>query len=422
MKVLLGIQYFYPYTNGGTELYVYDLAKALIANGNEVAILKIGKEKDYNYDGIKVFVLPEGDFNHILSDREYTILTQFNKVLDEFAPEVFHLNTLHEKLNGLFFKETQKSGILNVYTNHLANTTCAKGDLLLMGNEPCDGRFGYKRCFKCILSVNNSTLTPFSNLILTFDKYTSILQKKSAALRTLHQTNHQIQLLNAYSDLLFVQSNWQYEVLLRNRFDPERLHLIRLGIEHIRRSPANVKPRDKKAFGFIGRYSPNKGIHVLIRALHKITSPLNLFFCISINENEIAEFENLFGTLKKNHHVHIRYNAARAEVIDVLDTITALIVPSLVAETGPYVVLEALSRNTPVIGSDIGAIPEMIIHNVNGLLFKPGKVNALYKAIKHFIAHPITLLNTNKFPVRIHSTKQYASEIESLYKRVLKSR
>jgi glycosyltransferase involved in cell wall biosynthesis len=39
LKILLVSEYFFPKSTGGTELYVYNLAMALIELGNNVVVL-----------------------------------------------------------------------------------------------------------------------------------------------------------------------------------------------------------------------------------------------------------------------------------------------------------------------------------------------------------------------------------------------
>src|SRR5205807_8196792 len=70
----------------------------------------------------------------------------------------------------------------------------------------------------------------------------------------------------------------------------------------------------------------------------------------------------------------IRFFPATAhELVDAfLVGIEALAVPSQWMETGPLVVLEAFAAGTPVIGSNLGGIAELVHHEQNGLLVEAG--------------------------------------------------
>ena len=50
-----------------------------------------------------------------------------------------------------------------------------------------------------------------------------------------------------------------------------------------------------------------------------------------------------------------------------------VVVPSLWYENSPNVILEAFAHRTPVIASNLGALPELVIDEKNGLLFEVGK-------------------------------------------------
>lgn len=59
--------------------------------------------------------------------------------------------------------------------------------------------------------------------------------------------------------------------------------------------------------------------------------------------------------------------------------------PSLFPELFGIVVLEAMSHGKPVIASNIGGLPELVLHGKTGLLFEPNDVTALAKCIKYLL-------------------------------------
>lgn len=66
---------------------------------------------------------------------------------------------------------------------------------------------------------------------------------------------------------------------------------------------------------------------------------------------------------------------------------TLFVLPSYV-EGMPMALLEAMSWGLPVIASPVGGVPEMITHEVNGLLVPPGDVDALAAAISRLMSDP----------------------------------
>jgi len=71
---------------------------------------------------------------------------------------------------------------------------------------------------------------------------------------------------------------------------------------------------------------------------------------------------------------------ARAE--DIYPAIDVLAVPSTYFETGPIVVLEAHAWGVPVVGTNIGGIPERVTDGVNGRLVPPNDPRALAEALQ----------------------------------------
>jgi 2-deoxystreptamine N-acetyl-D-glucosaminyltransferase/2-deoxystreptamine glucosyltransferase len=57
-------------------------------------------------------------------------------------------------------------------------------------------------------------------------------------------------------------------------------------------------------------------------------------------------------------------------------------------ETFGYTILEAMASGLPVIGSRVGAVPELIEHGRTGLLVPFGDVNALAEAIDRVLSDP----------------------------------
>jgi len=66
----------------------------------------------------------------------------------------------------------------------------------------------------------------------------------------------------------------------------------------------------------------------------------------------------------------------------------AVVVPSLFPETFGYAVAEAQLDARPVIASRIGALTELVEHEVTGLLVPPGDDAALVAATRNALAEP----------------------------------
>jgi glycosyltransferase involved in cell wall biosynthesis len=78
----------------------------------------------------------------------------------------------------------------------------------------------------------------------------------------------------------------------------------------------------------------------------------------------------------------------REEVLDLMKGARALIFPSVWYEGQPLTILEALACGLAVIGSNLGAVGELIDHGRTGLLFRPGDAKDLARQVRWAFEHP----------------------------------
>ena len=111
-----------------------------------------------------------------------------------------------------------------------------------------------------------------------------------------------------------------------------------------------------------------------------------------------------------------------AERGDVYGNLDVLVVPSLWLENSPLVIHEARMAGVAVIGSNIGGIPGLIQHDVNGLLVPPGSVDALAAALQQLATDRHLLDRLSRAPHHIKSIEDDAAEWEKRYAAVLAGR
>lgn len=139
------------------------------------------------------------------------------------------------------------------------------------------------------------------------------------------------------------------------------------------------------SIAYVGRLSPEKGVHVLLEALGTVQG-VNLTII-----GDGPERSRLEATAEElGLATRVRFVGSRPWGTDLLDTIrqhNALVLPSL-TEGLPLVLIEAMSQGVPVIASAVGGIPELVRHGINGLLFSAGDVSQLAEAITTLTSNP----------------------------------
>ncbi len=137
---------------------------------------------------------------------------------------------------------------------------------------------------------------------------------------------------------------------------------------------------------FIGALIFQKGVDILLDCFHKICSKFNNvnlnIVGSGLQEDKLKKHVLKLGLMNR---VTFFGRLPEFEKNNLLINSDILIVPSR-HENFPMVILEAMSAGLPVIGTDVGGIPEQIMNGVNGVIVKP-TVDSLYEAIKDLITH-----------------------------------
>jgi glycosyltransferase involved in cell wall biosynthesis len=187
-------------------------------------------------------------------------------------------------------------------------------------------------------------------------------------------------------------------------------------------------PAGPVVYGYLGRLGPEKGIGVLLDALEGMPDDLSFRFefCSATfgrKDNppeEQALVDRIRGLASVDPRVVVRGQVTDDELALVLARWDALVVPSLWLESGPQVVYEAFSVQTPVIGSDRGGIPELVEQGRTGYLVPPNDVVALRDRLQACAADPDLLRRLRANIGRVRTTTEVAEDMLEVYGRVLR--
>ena len=140
------------------------------------------------------------------------------------------------------------------------------------------------------------------------------------------------------------------------------------------------KNRNEKII-YIGRLSPQKGVYTLLKAWKIWGKNAPILEIIGTGEDE----EKLKG-YKEEHglsNVFFTGKLTYKKVQKKIEKSKLLIIPSEWYEPFGLVILEAFSKGTPVAGSNIGSLPNLITNNHNGFTFKNKNEYALFRKVKN---------------------------------------
>jgi len=214
---------------------------------------------------------------------------------------------------------------------------------------------------------------------------------------------------------LLTVSQFAKSMYIKHGYPPHRIRVVSLSssfADRVRRRLRKFRGYPVR-FGFLGRVTPWKGAHVLAEAIRGIPPECGRFTFYGAVEDRDRRFLTSLSGGHPGIQFHGRYTYDQLEKI--LSDMDVMIFPSVMSESFGLVGLEAQASGLPVIGSDLGAIPEFVEHGINGLLFSPGIPSSLRAEIMRVIQQPdlISHLSANARTAR--PMKEHISEIERVY-------
>ncbi len=145
-------------------------------------------------------------------------------------------------------------------------------------------------------------------------------------------------------------------------------------------------PDNAFVFGIIGRYSPDKGHKYFFRAAGIIAKEYpDVWFLVAgwkaqLTEKDIRAMALEAGVLDRTVFLG-HYSDSR----DIIGSINFGVIASIGSETICRIAIEYMAMGIPVIASDTNVIPEVIRHNISGLVVPSGNSEAMAHAMKQLL-------------------------------------
>lgn len=360
MKVLMVNKFLYP--NGGSETYIFKLGAQLQAMGHEVEYF--GMEHEGRIVGNRVNAYTSNmDFHggSKLSKLLYPIKTIYSwearkkirLVLEDFQPDVCHLNNFNYQLTPSIILEIRKwerqSGhkCRIIYTAHDLQLVCP--------SHSC--RNGGENCEKCL---GGHFLNCTKGRCIHGSLAKSIIGTLEATLWNAVGVYKQI-------DTIICPSHF-----MKTKLDTNPVLAEKTVVMHNFVDPVEPKQVEKKDYVlYFGRYSKEKGIATLVQAAKELPHIPFVFAGSGPLEHLLEGIPNIKNVgFQTGEDLEKLIRQARFTVC-----------PSECYENCPFAVMESQIYGTPVLGADIGGIPELIRVGETGELFESGAGEDLKKKI-----------------------------------------
>ncbi|MFZ8854401.1 MAG: glycosyltransferase family 4 protein [Armatimonadota bacterium] len=183
---------------------------------------------------------------------------------------------------------------------------------------------------------------------------------------------------------------------------------------------------------YAGVLIPGKGVHHLLRAFAKVAQEFPEVRLEIVGRDENSEYaeelrQEVFR-LRLNGRVSFVGEVPQVELANRMHRSSVFVLPSLSEGLG-RVVVEAMATGTPVIGSHVDGIPEIVQEGLTGFLVPPGDEEALAERLRWVLKHPQEAKGmghrAREFARSFFSPEVYLSGYRRLFemaKEVLKSR
>jgi len=364
MKILMINKFLYP--NGGSETYIFKLGEYLMSQGHEVQYFGMEHEGRCVGNHAEAYT---SDMNFLggskLAKLTYPIKTIYSSearkkirlVLDDFQPDVCHLNNFNYQLTPSIILEIVKwrkdtgRKCRIVFTAHDYQLVCPNH----MCNVPATG----ENCEKCLggsfshcmkgKCIHGSTAKSAIGMMeATFWKWKGVYK---------------------YLDAMICCSEFMKSKMDSNPLFREKTIALHNFIDRV-----NAEHTEKKDYVlYFGRFSKEKGIDTLIKVCEQLPEISFVF----AGTGPLEERINGVGNIK-----NVGFQTGKALEILIREARFS-IYPSEWYENCPFSVMESQMYGTPVLGADIGGIPELIQEGKTGELFTSGDEASLKEKIQN---------------------------------------
>ena len=371
MKILMVNKFLYP--NGGSETYIFRLGEALTQKGHEVQFFGMEHAGRCVGNAAEAYT-SDMDFHggNPLSKITYPIKTIYSVearkkirlVLDKFKPDVVHLNNFNYQLTPSIILEIVK---WRKQTGNKCKIVFTAHDYqLLCPNHMFDNPATHENCEKCIGGM-------FVNCIKGKCIHGSTAKSSVGAMEAYFW-----KWKGVYKDIdtIICCSNFMKTKMDTNPIFASKTIAMHNFVEHVTEVniDAEGKPLDlryEKYVLYFGRFSQEKGVKTLIEAAKKLPE-VNFVFA---GNGDLADDINSLSNAR-----NVGFKSGK-ELTDLIQNAIFTVYPSEWYENCPFSVMESQELGVPVLGANIGGIPELIEDGKSGWLFESGNVDELRNKI-----------------------------------------
>ncbi|MFQ5471047.1 MAG: glycosyltransferase family 4 protein [Gammaproteobacteria bacterium] len=366
MKVLIANKYFF--LNGGSEVVMFQEREHLLRHDVQVIDFSMRDERNVESDYASYFVSNQaynnvetaGFLEKIKSSISFVhsaeAVRNIESLIKKEKPDIVHCHNIYHQLSPSIIGLAARRGIPVILTLHDYKTICPVYTRLRNG----------MLCSECL---DNRYINVIKNRCAGGSLGKSSLMFVEAFVQML---------LGNYekANMIIAPSQFMADSVIGHKFSKEKVKVLYNGID-----VGAIRPveRDHDYILYMGRISAEKGVQTLLEAHSRMNAGVKLI---------IAGTGPLEGELKKQYpKIQFMGYVQGAEKEKLLSEAAIVVVPSNWYENCPISVLEAMAYGKPLVASDIGGIPEIVLDEETGLLFDATDVGLLRHCLEKLMGN-----------------------------------
>jgi glycosyltransferase involved in cell wall biosynthesis len=410
MKILLVNNYHF--LDGGAERYYFSLAKMLRSEGHKVAYFSMKSKRNRRTRWEKYFV-SEIDLNKTnLKGTVRKMLRMIycweskrmiKKILDDFKPDIVHINNIHYYISPSILPEIKKRKIPIVQTVH--DYQLISPNLILFANGQICEITKPNKYYKAVLSRNIKG--PYvASLIAVCASY----------------FQHIFSLYEKTVSVFILPSTFMGKKLKEYKFNYNKIVKLPNFVIKTKKYNSAGGKLNKRYVLYFGRLSEHKGIMTTVKVAKELP---DVRFKLIGNFVDKSFEKRIKKYLSENKikNVSIVKHQSPSKLKKSISEASFVIVPSKWYENQPFSIMESYAEGRTVIASNIGGIPEIVIHGKTGLLFKPNDIVDFEQKILSLWNNPIKTLSmgnyAKSFVEREFSSKNHYSKLIKIYRTLI---
>ena len=175
-----------------------------------------------------------------------------------------------------------------------------------------------------------------------------------------------------------------------------------------------------KVITYAGQFIEEKGVKPYIQAVERLLARHNDLCFVFVGQGPLYDFA--IQTIPDHVRSRTKFLGVRDDMENIFRASDIVVTPSIWEEAFGLVAAEASACGVPVVASNIGGLPEVVLDRKTGILTPPGDIPALVKALERLIAdHDMRKqmgIQGRRHAVKNFDIQQIVPETLNLYKKL----